>query len=111
VVSQPRFHHKNASGLNKNPVVVFHHILRNKRERINVEDVMGLVGRRIVLMFFKPLPPTPTIVNFVFIASFMVMMQTIVSHHLFCGVEFSRPLALDDDISKIPWGSCFKGGW
>ncbi len=69
--------------------MVFHHILRNKRERINVEDVVSLVGRRIVLILFKPLPPTLTIVNFVFIARFMVMMQTIVSHYtFFVGLNF-----------------------
>jgi hypothetical protein len=58
VVSQPRLHHKNARGLNKTPMVIFHHILQNKRERINVEDVVGLIGRIIALIILKPLPPT-----------------------------------------------------
>ncbi len=58
MVSQPRLHHKNARGLNKNPMMICHHILQNRRERINVEDVVGLIGRRITLILFKPLPPT-----------------------------------------------------
>ncbi len=48
---------------------------------------MGLIGIMIALILLKPLPPTPTLVNLVFIVRFMVVMYTIVSP---CILSFNR---------------------
>jgi hypothetical protein len=87
MVNLLRFHHKRPKGINKNLEVVLHHILRNKGERRNVGDVVGLITRGIVLIHLG-LPPTiPTLANLMFITRFMVMTLTIALH---CILSFDK---------------------
>jgi len=53
------------------------HILQNKGEKTNVEDVMGLIKKMINLILFKPLPPNLIPITFVLTIRFKVMTQTI----------------------------------
>ncbi len=71
--------------------------MQNKGERRNVGDVVGFITRRIVLIHLG-LPPTiPTLTNLVFIARFMVMTSTIVSHCILSFNKFSP--------KKVMWGT------
>jgi hypothetical protein len=53
------------------------HILQNQGEKTNVEDVMGLIRKRINLILFRPRPPNLIPVTLVLTIRFKVMTQTI----------------------------------
>jgi hypothetical protein len=48
--------------------------LWDKGERKIAKDVVGFVERRIIVILFKPLQPTPTPLSLVLTIRFMVMM-------------------------------------
>lgn len=52
-----------------------HHILLNKGERTSIRNVVGLIKRKIALIFFKSSPPTLTPTKLVFIIRFMVRCE------------------------------------
>ncbi len=47
-----------------------------------VLEIWCLIGKKIILIFLWPLPPTITPTNLVFITRFMVMVWAIVSHYI-----------------------------
>jgi hypothetical protein len=62
--------------------VVAHHILLNRGERKNVGDLVGLIEKKIALIFFKPLPPTLIPTNLVISTWFMILMWTCASNYI-----------------------------
>jgi len=77
-----RPHHNIPSKPSQKKGVPHHFFLRWGGGERQVLEIWCLIGKKIVLIFLWPLPPTITPANLVFITRFMVMMRTIISHYI-----------------------------